>query len=257
VGDPNRVSKISSRFDVIDHKVKHREFITHTGKIGGQRITALATGIGVDNVDIVINEIDALVNIDLESRLPRETKKSLQFIRLGTSGALQKDLAVGSAIHSQFAIGLDGLLHHYNLDYDQIETDLNTAFIEYTDWNNPGLLPYSVKGSSFMNQSFSSFSKKAITLTANGFYGPQGRAIRLSSNNDLNHRIQNFRFENLPIANYEMETSALFGLGGALGHDCTTICLVIANRLRNEFLSNYNREMDGLIEQLLQAFLAD
>lgn len=257
VGDPGRVSKISGRFDAIEHQVHHREFVTHTGRIGEQRITALATGIGVDNVDIVMNEIDALVNVDLESRLPKENKKSLKFVRLGTSGALQKDIAVGSAIHSQFAIGLDGLLHHYELEFETDEIDLTKAFIDFTDWSIKGLLPYSVAGSDFMNGALAPYSKKAITLTANGFYGPQGRAIRLSSSNDLNDRIQAFRFNDLAIGNYEMETSALFGLGGALGHDCTTVCLVIANRLRNEFLSDYSKEMSSLIDRVLEAFLAD
>jgi len=257
VGDPGRVSKISAHFDAIEHKVQHREFVTHTGRIGKERITALATGIGVDNVDIVMNELDALVNIDLEKRLPKKDQRKLQFVRLGTSGALQKEMEVGSAIHSQFAIGLDGLLHHYGLEYNEIEVDLNRAFMEFTDWKIDGLLPYTVQGSNYMNETFSSFSRKAITLTANGFYGPQGRSVRLSTTNDLNNRIQDFRFQGLPIGNYEMETSALFGLGGALGHDCTTICLVIANRLRNEFLSDYSREMDALIRRLLEAFLAD
>lgn len=257
VGDPGRVSKISDRFDVIEHQVEHREFVTHTGRIGAQRITALATGIGVDNVDIVMNELDSLVNIDLEKRLPKENQRKLQFIRLGTSGALQKDIAVGSAIHSQFAIGLDGLLHHYRLEYDLVEKDLNEKFLEFTDWKIGGLLPYSVQGSEFMNEALSSFTIKAITLTANGFYGPQGREIRLNTTNDLNDRIQAFKFKNLPIGNYEMETSALFGLGGALGHDCTTICLVIANRLSNEFLGDYSKEMDVLIDRLLAAFVSD
>jgi uridine phosphorylase len=257
VGDPGRVSKISAHFDSLEHKVQHREFLTHTGRIGNQRITVLATGIGVDNVDIVINEVDALVNIDLEKRMPKKDHRKLQFVRLGTSGALQKEMEVGSAIHSQFAIGLDRLLHHYGLEYDEIEDELNKAFMEYTGWKNKGLLPYSVQGSNFMNDAFSHFTRKAITLTANGFYGPQGRAVRLSTTNDLNNRIQDFRFQGLAIGNYEMETSALFGLGGALGHDCTTICLVIANRLRNEFLSDYSREMDKLIVRLLDAFLAD
>jgi len=257
VGDPGRVSKISSRFDSVEHSVEHREFVTHTGRIAGKKITALATGIGVDNVDIVINELDALVNVDLKSREAKSKLKRLKFVRLGTSGALQKDIQVGSAIHSQFAIGLDGLLHHYQLKYDQIEKNLNQAFIDFTDWSNKGILPYSVQGSSFMNHAFASFSKKALTLTANGFYGPQGRSIRLETNNNLNNRVQDFRFQDLPIGNYEMESSALFGLGGALGHDCTTVCLVIANRLRNEFLSDYSGEMDVLIDRILEGFLAD
>jgi len=257
VGDPGRVSKISAHFDALEHKVQHREFLTHTGRIGAQRITALATGIGVDNVDIVINELDALVNIDLEKRVPKNNQRKLKFVRLGTSGALQKNIAVGSAIHSQFAIGLDGLLHHYKLEYDQVEKDLNEKFLEFTDWNIRGLLPYSVQGSAFMNEAFSGFSKKAITLTANGFYGPQGREIRLNTTNNLNDRIQAFKFTGVPIGNYEMETSALFGLGGALGHDCTTLCLVIANRLGNAFLGDYSKEMDVLIDQLLASFVPD
>ena len=257
VGDPGRVLKISSRFDTIEHKVEHREFVTHTGRIGSTLITVLATGIGIDNIDIVLNELDALTNVDLETRQIKPSAKKLNLIRLGTSGALQPDIEVGSAVHSRYAIGLDGLLHHYALEYEADEKSLIEKFIHFTKWQVDALKPYAVRGADFMDDSFSKFSTPAITLTANGFYGPQGRQIRLPSTNTLNDAVQGFQFKDLAIGNYEMETSALFGLGGALGHHCTTICLAIANRLRNEFLGDYSKEMDGLIEQVLEAILSD
>ena len=256
VGDPGRVEKISARFDSIDHKVQNREFVTHTGRIGSKNITALATGIGIDNIDIVINELDALANIDLDSRFPKKEQSSLKLIRLGTSGSLQEEFEAGSAIHSNYAIGLDGLMHYYKLEFEDDERELQKKFSD-SIWKINGIDPYAVRGSSFMHAAFSSFTHQAITLTANGFYGPQGRELRLSSANDMNNRLQGFRFRNLPIGNYEMETSALYGLGGALGHHCTTLCLVIANRLRNQFLEDYSGAMDKLIERLLASIEAD
>lgn len=258
VGDPNRVKRISAHFDIIEHEVAFREFFTHTGTIGGKRITALSTGIGIDNIDIVMNELDALRNINLETRIINQTHNPLSVVRIGTCGALNAEIEVGSYVHSKYAIGLDGLLHYYQAQYEEDELALVKAYMEHTNWTNEGLKPYAVRGSEFMDEAFSKFAKPGITMTANGFYGPQGRKLRLEhSSGDLNQQMSTFKFRSTPIANYEMESSALLGMGGMMGHRCTTVCAVIANRLRNEFLSDYQPAIDQLITHVLEALLAD
>lgn len=258
VGDPNRVRRISAHFDHVEYEVAFREFFTHTGTIGGKRITALSTGIGIDNIDIVMNELDALRNLNLETRLPNEKENPLSIVRIGTSGALNQDIEVGAFVHSKYAIGLDGLLHYYLPQYEEDESALVEAYMQHTQWNKAGIKPYAVRGSEFMDEAFSKFAIPGITMTANGFYGPQGRQLRLQhSSGDLNQQMSQFNFRGTPIANYEMESSALLGLGGMLGHRCTTVCAVIANRLRNEFLSDYKPTIDRLIQHVLDALLAD
>jgi uridine phosphorylase len=256
VGDQNRVAQISQHFDTIEHKVAHREFVTHTGSFDGHRISALSTGIGVDNIDIVLNELDALANIDLTTRSIRDEKKVLKIIRIGTSGALNAEISVGSFVHSKYAIGLDGMLNYYDLSYEDDETDLLQSFLNFVGWTNKGITPYAVRGSNLFDAALADFSIQGITVTANGFYGPQGRKLRLNTRQDLNDKMSAFSFNNLPIMNYEMESSALFGLGAALGHECTTICTVIANRMRKEFLKDSKSSIDSLILKVLHSITA-
>ncbi len=258
VGDPGRVQRISNKFDSIDHKVSRREFVTHTGRIGNQNITALSTGIGVDNIDIVINELDALRNIDLKSRKVKPELNPLQIVRLGTCGALHRDLHVGSFVNSSYALGLDGVMHYYGCSYEEDEKELVNEFMKHTGWNIEGIRPYAIRGSERLSQLFTKGFTKGITATACGFYGPQGRRLRLPlAMNDLNDAMSTFKFKDLILANYEMESSSLFGLGAALGHECTTVCAVVANRLRNEFLKDYNPAIDQLIDTVLEGFASD
>ena len=256
VGDPGRVAKISNKFDSIEHKVSKREFVTHTGYIGNERITALSTGIGVDNIDIVMNELDALRNIDLKTRTAKDTLNPLKIIRLGTCGALSRDIPVGSFVQSNYAIGLDGVMHFYGCAYEEDELELIRKFMEHVNWNIDGLRPYAIRGSATLSTYFQEGFFQGITATACGFYGPQGRQLRLPlAMQNLNDAMSTFTYNDLPMANYEMESSSLFGLGSALGHECTTVCAVIANRLRNEFLKDYQPAIDQLIEKVLEAFI--
>ena len=257
VGDPGRVVRISNKFDTIEHKVSKREFVTHTGRIGNERITALSTGIGVDNLDIVINELDALRNIDLKTRMIKDTHSPLQIIRLGTCGALNSEIPVGAFIHSKYALGLDGVMHFYGCEFEEDEKELAQRFMDHVDWKIDGLLPYAVRGSEKLGSYFKEGFFQGITATACGFYGPQGRSLRLPlAMPTLNDAMSTFSYKDIPMANYEMESSALFALGSALGHECTTVCTVVANRLRNEFAKDYQPAIDQLIDKVLEAFIS-
>jgi uridine phosphorylase len=253
VGDQNRVAQISSYFNSIDFKMAHREFITHTGTFNGKRITVLSTGIGTDNIDIVLNELDAAVNIDLPSRTLKKNKRTLNIFRLGTSGALQEHIPVNGLVVSAHGIGLDGLLPFYS-GWDTINEDkLSAAFIKHTSWPKNLPYPYCVPASGVLLSKFNNeHVHKGITATAPGFYGPQGRQIRLKSSlPDLNNLLNTFSYHDLQITNFEMETSALYGLGKLLGHNCLTICVIIANRIRKEFTKDSIKSVDLLIETCL------
>ncbi|MBL4586894.1 MAG: nucleoside phosphorylase, partial [Flavobacteriales bacterium] len=236
VGDQGRVEKVSKHFDNIEFKVQNREFVTHTGNIGTKRLTVLSTGIGTDNIDIVINELDALVNIDLKNRIEKTEQKSLNLIRLGTSGSLQEDIPVDSYLLSTHGIGFDGVLNYYEKGSEVEDTELTDAFMEQTKWNAAFPRPYIVAGSEKLFNLLKEGTHQGMTATANGFYGPQGRKLRLTPTvPDLNERLNKFSYKNHRITNFEMETSALFGLGKALGHECATVCAIIANRFRKEY----------------------
>ena len=253
VGDPARVKKISDRFDSVEHRVSHREFTTHTGYLGKKRISALSTGIGTDNIDIVINELDALRSVDFEKRALLDQPKPLEIIRIGTSGALRPEIDPGTFIHSRYAIGLDGVMHYYQDLFEEEELALASEFSDHVDWALDRIHPYAVKNSPEIGKYFEEGFYQGITATACGFYGPQGRALRLPLKMDgLNERMGKFSFKEIPMANYEMESSALFALGGALGHHCTTVCLVVANRPANKFLPDYSMAMDNLIATVLE-----
>ena len=253
VGDQGRVEKISAFFSKIECKVSHREFVTHTGIFNGKRITVLSTGIGTDNIDIVINELDAAVNIDLDKRIEKTNKRSLNIIRLGTSGALQDYIPVNSLVVSKYGLGLDGLLNFYD-DYKQKnENEISSAFINHMNWPNNLCYPYCYSANEKLFNLFAEGNHSGITATAPGFYGPQGRRLRLKPfMNDLNEKLTAFELNGNKITNFEMETSALYGLGKMLGHNCLTVCVIIANRVRKEFTNDYTSSVNKLIEASLE-----
>ncbi|MCB2221360.1 MAG: nucleoside phosphorylase [Bacteroidetes bacterium] len=253
VGDPKRVEMISGFFDTIEYTGQNREIVTHTGNYKGKRISVLSTGMGTDNIDIVINELDALVNIDLKARQVKQSKKSLHIIRLGTSGALQSDIPLNSIVMAQYGLGFDGLLHYYRLEQNKKETEILNNFIKHTRWPSELPVPYLVSASEDLMQRFEKEGfHKGITATASGFYGPQGRHVRLTLNHpELNDRIQSFRYDNLRILNYEMETSALYGLSQLLGHHALTLCVAIASRTNHKYNQGYHSEILKLIERVL------
>ena len=251
VGDPNRVEQISNKFEKIDFKITHREFITHTGYYNNKKISVISSGIGTDNIDIVINELDALANINFESRQINKIKKSLNIIRLGTSGGLNKKIDVDSFLVSEYAIGLDGLAHFYK-NNDVLEQELSKMFFNKTNWSKNHASPYSVKASDKLLNKFNNFNK-GITLTATGFYGPQCRNMRLKSSiSDLENLIESIEYQGLNITNFEMETSALYFLGISLGHNTLTICAILANRVSKKYSTNPIDTIDELINKVLK-----
>jgi uridine phosphorylase len=252
VGDQDRVQMVSDFFEKIEHKSQHREFVCHTGIYKGKRISAISTGIGTDNIDIVINELDALVNINLENRIEREEKISLEIIRIGTCGILQENIPVHSYILSSHACGFDNVAHFYKINFSAFELDLAQKI------NNFLYLPKSIQTyfSSANEDLVSRLSSKdthiGITVTSSGFYGPQGRTLRIPTHTqDIHLLLAKFIEKDLKILNFEMESSALFALGKELGHKCATICLGIANRPNLEFSSDSKAEMQKLIAYTL------
>lgn len=253
VGDQHRVAQISKLFSKIEFKTEHREFVTHTGIFNGKRITVLSTGIGPDNIDIVMNELDAAVNINLETRTLNPVQRSLNVIRLGTSGALQADIPVNGIVVSSYGLGLDGLLNFYDNWESVAEKEISEAFMKHTGWLPNLPYPYCVRASEQLIAKFREGTHIGITATAPGFYGPQGRQIRLkAAMSNLNEMLTDFRLGDHRITNFEMETSALYGLGKLLNHNCLTACVIIANRVRKEFTSDYTKSVEILIEESLQ-----
>jgi uridine phosphorylase len=252
VGDQDRVSMISSFFESIDHRSNHREFVCHTGNYNGKRISVISTGIGTDNIDITINELDALVNIDLENRIEKETSRSLNLIRIGTCGILQENVPVHSYILSTHAIGLDNVAHFYAIDFTSEESSILKDFKSQIHLPDD-IRPYAVSADSELtNKLISTRTHEGITVTSSGFYGPQGRQLRLKAHTaDLNEQLTQFESGDHQVINFEMESSALFSLGRALGHKCATICLGVANRPKMEFSKGYDTEMLGLIQYVL------
>ena len=250
VGDPDRVQLISSKFDEIEHKTQNREFVTHTGTLKGKRISAISTGIGTDNIDIVINELDALVNINFDTRTVNAEKKSLNLIRLGTSGALQNNIEVDTFLASSFGLGFDNVAHFY-AEKEVIEKEMSELYAKHTNWPKELSSPYIVKASKSLFSLFSDLPS-GITATAPGFYGPQGRTLRLSpSIVDLHEKMGSFIFNNHQVTNFEMETSALYYLGQTLRHNTLTICAIIGNRLNKEYSKDYKRTVEKMIDLVL------
>lgn len=251
VGDPDRVSVISNKFESIEHKIQNREFVTHTGILNGKRISVIATGIGPDNIDIVVNELDALVNIDFKTRTINKKKKTLNLIRLGTSGALQKDIEVDSFLASSFGLGLDNIAHFYESE-EIIEQDMSSKYKQHANWPENLSNPYIVKASDNLLSLFPDV-KKGITATAPGFYGPQGRTLRLNPYiTNLHEKMESFNYKENRITNFEMETSALYFLGKSLGHNTLTICAIIANRLTKEYSKDYKKTVEKMIDLVLK-----
>ena len=251
VGDPDRVSVISNKFESIEHKIQNREFVTHTGILNGKRISVIATGIGPDNIDIVVNELDALVNIDFKTRTINKKKKTLNLIRLGTSGGLQKDIEVDSFLVSSFGLGLDNIAYFYESE-EIIEQDMSKKYKQHAHWPENLSNPYIVKASDNLLSLFPDV-KKGITATAPGFYGPQGRTLRLNPYiTNLHEKMESFNYKENRITNFEMETSALYYLGKSLGHNTLTICAIIANRLTKEYSKDYKKTVEKMIDLVLK-----
>ena len=253
VGDPGRVDLIASFFDKIEVKRQNRELITRTGYFNGKRITALSTGMGTDNLDIVMNELDALANIDLKTRMPKEGHRSLNLIRLGTCGALQPEIEVeDNYVATRYAIGLDGLLYFYEKHKEVNEIAMRDAFIKQMDYPKDLPKPYVVEGSKALFDKLAEGYYQGVTATAPGFYGPQGRTLRMRlSYPENNSKIENFDYQGWRVCNFEMESSALYGLGKMMGHNCLTICVAIANRVTEKFTTDYHPYVRKLVENTL------
>lgn len=254
VGDQGRVEAVSKHFDSIEHRVSNREFVTHTGRIGNFPISVLSTGIGTDNIDIVVNELDALFNIDLKTRKIKSETTALQIVRLGTSGALQADLPVESMLLSNFGMGLDPVASYYKSQFDAGELELEKAWVQHSNWPKHMAHPYFVKaGENLLKQLRGDDMSEGITATACGFYGPQGRSLRLPLHmDDLNEQLNSFRHGDYRITNFEMETSALYALSAMLGHEAATVCTIIANRFNKTFSRDYHPAVNRMITTVLE-----
>lgn len=254
VGDPGRVEMVSKYFDSIEVKAEHREFKTHTGNYKGKRISVISTGIGPDNIDIVFNELDALVNIDFENRTIKKKLTSLDIIRIGTSGSLTDEIEVDSFLISAIGIGLDNVMHYYN-DIDTIfERDFAQKFIDHTQWNPDNSVPYAVKADKSLLEKLSSDKTfKGITITNVGFYGPQGRVLRARLRDEnLNEKLTSFRINKKKITNMEMETATMYGMSKLLGHSAISMNAIIANRATGSFSKNSYKTIDELIQYTLE-----
>ncbi|NOR74858.1 MAG: phosphorylase [Draconibacterium sp.] len=253
VGDPERVDTISSHFSKIEFTVQNREFKTITGWYNNKKLTVISTGIGTDNIDIVLNELDALANIDLETREIKDNKTTLNIVRIGTSGGLQTNLPVNSFVVSQKSIGFDGMLNYYANRENVCDLPFEKAFKKYTNWKDYLPTPYVVNASKKLLSKFNDTEfTKGVTISAPGFYGPQGRVLRLQlAMPELNKLIEEFSYDKLKITNFEMECSAIYGLSKMLGHEALTVCLIIANRVTLTANENYRSEMKRLIKIML------
>ncbi len=257
VGDPGRVEKVSKHFDKVAHRLSHREFVTHTGYIGDKHLSVISTGIGPDNIDIVFNELDALANIDFETRLIKENLTKLNIVRFGTSGSLQADIPVDSFVASTHGLGLDNLLNFYSYQKTADDKAMADAFIEQTGLDTSITNPYAFSGSETLLNKFNEGYHKGITVTCPGFFGPQGRVLRLGlSSPGLVDKLSHFNFNNHRITNFEMETSAIYGLGKLMGHECMSINAIIANRVVKEFSKDSNAAVEKLIVKSLDALTA-
>ena len=252
VGDQNRVEKITQFFDSIEFSTQKREFKTQTGIYKGKRITVMSTGIGPDNIDITMNELDALVNIDMKTRQAKDKLTSLNIVRIGTSGSLQEDIPVDSFVMGEYGLGLDNMLRSYVID-DITENDMEDAFIKHTNWDLRKGKPYIIECSKTLKNKFDSDQiHKGITGTAGGFYGPQGRVLRLDIQDpSLNSKMDSFSFKGVRMANLEMETSAIYGLGKLMGHNCLSLNAIIANRANGTFSADPYKAVDALIQYAL------
>lgn len=255
VGDPDRVSSVSRYFDVIDFEIKKREFITHGGKLKGKRITVISTGMGTDNIEIFFTELDALVNVDLKSRKPKSQRKKLNIIRIGTSGSMQKNVPLNSHVVSDYAIGLDNLMHFYNLEMSALEKKIANDIRSKTNLPFP---PYVVQGSTVLKAKIGFDMISGNTVTTSGFYAPQGRTVRLVPKyprllEDLSH--YHGKANGLQLTNFEMETAGYYALARLLGHEALSVNAIIANRIERKFSKKPDDLIDGLIRKVLDRCL--
>ena len=252
VGDQNRVEKITKHFDSIEFSTQKREFKTQTGTFKGKRITVMSTGIGPDNIDIVMNELDALVNVDLVTRTVKKELTSLNIVRIGTSGSLQADIPCDSFVMSQYGLGLDNMLRSYLIE-EISEIEMEDAFIAHSNWDMKKGRPYVIAGSKILEKQLESHKIfKGFTGTAGGFYGPQGRVVRLGIQDpELNNKMDSFNYKGIKMTNLEMETGAIYGLGKLLGHQCLSLNAIIANRASGTFSEDPYKAVDELITYTL------
>ena len=248
VGDQNRVAKVARHFDTIEFETQKREFKTITGTFKNKKFMVISTGIGPDNIDIVVNELDALVNIDLDTRTIKKEHTSLNIVRIGTSGSLQKEIPVDSFVLAKYGLGFDGLLHAYDCEHI-LEKEMEDAFVKHTNYSERKSRPYIVKNNPEIEKKLISDEIfTGITGTAGGFYGPQGRILRIAIQDpELNHKIDSFEFDGMKITNLEMETSAIYGLSKLLGHKAVSMNCIIANRADLTFSKDPYRAVEKLI----------
>jgi uridine phosphorylase len=254
VGDPGRVEMFGSMLKHIRVRKENREFKTITGSFDNSEITVISSGIGTDNIDIVLNELDALVNIDLNTGIIKEDPVSLTIVRIGTSGALRSDIPAGASLMTETAIGFDGLLHFYE-GYDWLlDTGLSDSLVEHLEWPDALSYPYAINANKELLELFSNEGFiKGITISAPGFYAPQGRRLRLETfDNEINEKLSNFNYRGRTISNYEMESSAIYGLSALLGHKALTICAIIGNRVTGEFISDYKPIIRDIAEKVFR-----
>jgi len=252
VGDPERVAEVSKYFDRVEHKLAHREFITHTGYIGQKRISVLSTGIGPDNIDIALNEIDALANINFDTRTINDQKKSVSIIRMGTCGSLQGEVGVNELVAGTHGLGIDNVLHFYERENNEEEKAILAAFDEHTKISAHKIQPYIASASAGLLKHFTEGYSHGITVTCPGFYGPQGRILRLPLKMpNLVDQMTSFKYGQHRIANFEMETSAIYGLCNLLGHQCLSINVIIANRVKKEYSKDMGKAVDHMIQKSL------
>ena len=257
VGDPGRVERVAAHFDQITHRAANREFVTITGSFHGKPMSVVSTGIGTDNIDIVVNELDALFNIDFDHRTVRRTHQRLTLLRLGTCGAIQPDLKIGDRILSQVSIGFDGLLNYYAGRNRVCDPAMEQAFVEHVGWSRQQTAPYFVRCSARLARALADCTSPGVTISAPGFYAPQGRYLRLRpADPGLNRKIESFRYQGMRITNFEMESSAVAGLALLLGHDAATVCTVIAQRVALDSDTDYQPFVDKMIKTSLEKLAA-
>lgn len=252
VGDPARVELVASRFEERECRAANREFITVTGRYRGKRMSVLSTGIGIGNIDISVTELDALANVDFATRTVKENLRRLTLVRLGTSGALQPDIELGDVVFSRTSVGFDGLLNYYKGRNDVCDLEIERAFMAHTGWSDLLPKPYFINASDELRQLFADTTTEGITIAAPGFYAPQGRWVRLEpADNDLNAKIESFRYGDRRITNFEMEGSALAGLAALMGHRAATMCTIIAQRVARNANTDYRPYVERMIDMAL------
>ena len=254
VGDPDRVAKVSNLFDRVDTKIQKREFVTHTGELNGKRLSVISTGIGTDNIDIVLNELDALVNIDLGNRIEKEKATSLDIIRIGTTGSMQESVPVDSYLVSEYAVGLEGLMHFYEYKNSADGFMVYLDFVEkMRDKVQFPIRPYLADGSRELIEKWAADLQKGITVTCTGFYGPQGRSLRATASvSNLLDELSNYKYKNLKCTNFEMETAGIYGMANLLGHRAISFNAILANRVTKQYSSKQKETVERLIEMVLE-----